>query len=150
MTIDNKLTTARQAIWSAVDASTGLAAYPLKKKFKLEDDLRVPVPQPALVDMPALAVAPARLTETWTTNRTQTLTYAVEVRGYFVGTDVRNIEQFYSDFRQALYDRFPALATEVVRNFVVSSPVFVEHVARGRYWEFRSLVELFIEDAPTD
>jgi len=150
MAIDNKLTTARQAIWSAVAASTTLAAYPIKKEFKFEDGLRVPTPAPATTDMPALAVVPARCSEAWTTNRTQTLVYALEARGYFGGTDVRNIEQFYCDFRQALYDRFPGLATEVVRSFAVSDPVFVEHAAKGRFWQFRCRVELFIEDAPTD
>jgi len=148
MDIDNKLTTARTAVWDAVDASTALAGYPLKRTFRFEDGLRVPTPAPAMTDMPALAVVPARCDETWSTNRTQTLAYALDVRGYYSGTDVRNVEQFYSDFRQALYDRFPALACEVIRSFAVSSPAFFEHSGKGRYGEFRCRVELFIEDAP--
>jgi hypothetical protein len=142
MAADNLLTRFRLAVWEAVDTYPALKdRFKLKLRYEKRSKGRKQIdPTPRLlapsksIDLPAIAIYPARNAPRWYDNQNLILPYTLVVDVWTIGWTPDTAEDIWDDFVDAVYRQGSAetptvpLVRAVTRNFVLEPLVF----RRGR------------------
>lgn len=104
MPFSNILTTARQAVWTAINNWSALDdVFATTSKLNLEDNAAQQVDIVAgASDLPVILVQPISLLPEWWTNRMQQWPYTLQIL-IFTTADVREAEQYAVDVLDAIY-----------------------------------------------
>lgn len=103
------LTTAREAIWRAIDNDGALKV--LHKKFKFDDHGALQKGfNPSLGEMPALSLFPAEGGDAWRTNQMRKTEYALQAQLWTPNVDLRAAEDLWEKVCRAVWHNRPSAA----------------------------------------
>ena len=145
----NILTQVREAVWSALEASSELMAFIAGgRTFKLEEGGYLPT----LItkdDCPALAVIPAECPTERFGESLEELRYSLRAVGYLYTEEASRAEEFLTLLHDALLARAPDLGLTSVKGLKLEPlgfrPQFTE--ATGHYWEVSLVVVATVQQA---
>jgi hypothetical protein len=143
----NVLTEVRQALWSALEASSALQAFIAGGRlFTLEPGGYLPT-RVTKDDCPALTVLPAQAEAERFGESLEELCYRLRVVGYLYTDDGAQAEEFLLLIHDAVVAGGPNLGLAAVKGVALGPLAFSPHLDQlaGRFWEVSVAVEAVIQ-----
>ena len=143
----NILTEVREAVWSALEASSDLMTFIADgRTYKLDAGGYLPT-RITKDDCPALTVIPAECPVERFGESLEELRSALRVVGYLYTEQAAKAEEFVLLIHDALVDAAPDLGLSSVKGLRLGALTFAPHFDRvsGYYWEVSLLLQAAIQ-----